>query len=232
MKRFRFFLAAFFLIPFVNLQNGFSTEQETYEHWEKNIRAFELWDSKNSYPDDAVLFVGSSSIVMWETRNCFPELKVINRGFGGSQIAEVSYFAERIVYPYKPRAIVFYAGDNDIAGGKSAQQVFEDYKKFVKATFKKIPDTPIIFVGIKPSQSRWKLWGEMKEANMMIKEFSAGEEKLFYFDSATSLLGIDGKPDDVFFLKDQLHLNDRGYEAWTKLIRPVIKKAFGQYQSE
>ena len=225
MKRFCLFITSYLLILSVSVQDGFSSGQETYEHWEKNIRTFELWDSKNSYPEDAVLFVGSSSIVMWETRNCFPELKVINRGFGGSQIAEVSYFAERIVYPYKPRAIVFYAGDNDIAGGKSAQQVFEDYKKFVKATFKKIPDTPIIFVGIKPSQSRWKLWGEMKEANMMIKEFSAGEEKLFYFDSATPLLGDDGRPKPQLFKADQLHLNKEGYKLWTEQIRPIIKQA-------
>ncbi len=225
MNRIRLFLAAFFLILSVSVQDGFSSEQETYEHWEKNIKAFELWDSKNSYPEDAVLFVGSSSIVMWKTRDFFPELKVINRGFGGSQIAEVSYFADRIVYPYKPKAIVFYAGDNDIAKGKTAQRVFEDYKKFVKATHKKIPQTPIIFIGIKPSQSRWKLWGEMKEANMMIKDFSAVDENLFYFDSATPLLGDDGRPKSELFKADQLHLSKEGYKLWTDRLRPVIEQA-------
>jgi len=108
----------FFFLP-LNVEDVHCSEQEVYEHWEKNIQAFEQWDSKNSYPDDAVLFVGSSSIVMWKTRDYFPGLKVINRGFGGSQIAEVSYFADRIVFPYKPKAIVFYAGDNDIAKGKT-----------------------------------------------------------------------------------------------------------------
>ena len=225
MNRVRLFVTAYLLILSVSVQDGFSSEQETYEHWEKDIQAFELWDSKNSYPEDAVLFVGSSSIVMWKTRDYFRELKVINRGFGGSQIAEVSYFAERIVYPYKPKAIVFYAGDNDIAGGKSAQRVFEDYKKFVKVTGKKIPHTPIIFIGIKPSLSRWKLWDEMKEANMMIKDFSAGDEKLFYFDSATPLLGDDGKPKSELFKADQLHLNKEGYKLWTERLRPVIEEA-------
>jgi lysophospholipase L1-like esterase len=225
MKRVCLFLIVVFLIPAGSSQIGFSSGQETYEHWEKNIQAFELWDSKNSYPDDAVLFVGSSSIVMWKTRDYFPELKVINRGFGGSQIAEVSYFADRIVFPYKPKAIVFYAGDNDIAKGKTAQRVFEDYKKFVKATHKKIPQTPIIFIGIKPSLSRWKLWGEMKEANMMIKDFSAGDENLFYFDSASPLLGDDGRPKSELFKADQLHLSKEGYKLWTEQIRPIIEQA-------
>ncbi|MHC4738402.1 MAG: GDSL-type esterase/lipase family protein [Planctomycetota bacterium] len=225
MNRFRLFVTAFFLILSVSTKDGFSSGQETYEHWEKNIQAFELWDSKNSYPDDAVLFVGSSSIVMWKTRDYFPELKVINRGFGGSQIAEVSYFAERIVFPYRPKAIVFYAGDNDIAKGKTAQRVFEDYKNFVKATHTKIPQTPIIFIGIKPSLSRWKLWGEMKEANMVIKDFSAGNENLFYFDSATPLLGDDGRPKPELFKADQLHLSKEGYKLWTERLRPVIEQA-------
>jgi len=225
MNRVRLFVTAYLLILSLSVQDGFSSERETYEHWEKDIQAFELWDSKNSYPDDAVLFVGSSSILMWKTRDYFPELKVINRGFGGSQIAEVSYFADRIVYPYKPKAIVFYAGDNDIAKGKTAQRVFEDYKKFVEATVKNIPHTPIIFIGIKPSLSRWKLWGEMKEANMMIKDFSAGEENLFYFDSATPLLGDNGRPKPELFKADQLHLNKEGYKLWTEQLRPVIEQA-------
>lgn len=225
MKRFCLFLIVFYLISAGSSQIGFSSEQETYEHWEKNIQTFELWDSKNSYPDDAVLFAGSSSIVMWKTRNCFPELKVINRGFGGSQIAEVSYFADRIVFPYKPKGIVFYAGDNDIAKGKTAQRVFEDYKKFVEATAKNIPETPIIFIGIKPSRRRWELWGEMQEANMMIKDFSADDENLFYFDSASPLLGDDGRPKSELFKADQLHLSKEGYKLWTEQIRPIIKEA-------
>jgi lysophospholipase L1-like esterase len=225
MNRIRLFLAAVFLILSVSVRDGFSSGQETYEHWEKDIQAFELWDSKNSYPDDAVLFVGSSSIVMWETHDYFPELKVINRGFGGSQIAEVNYFADRIVFPYKPKAIVFYAGDNDIAKGKTSQRVFEDYKKFVEATAKNIPHTPLIFVVIKPSLSRWKLWGEMKEANMMIKDFSAGKENLFYFDSSTPLLGDDGRPKSELFKADQLHLSKKGYKLWTEQLRPIIEQA-------
>jgi lysophospholipase L1-like esterase len=170
--------------------------------------------------------VGSSSIRLWPTRECFGEFSVINRGFGGSQISEVNYFAGRIVLPYKPEVIVFYAGDNDVAAGKDAQRVFEDYKKFVKLVHEKLPATRIIYVGIKPSRSRWSLWPVMNDANMMISDFSRKDDRLYYFDSATPLLGSDGKPNTALFLEDQLHLNEKGYEVWTKQLRPIIEKAF------
>ena len=196
------------------------------DRWEKTIRQFEQWDRKNTFPSDAVLFVGSSSIRMWPTRECFEGLPVINRGFGGSQISEVNYFTERIVLRYEPKVIVFYAGDNDVAAGKTARRVFDDYKKFIKLVYAGLPGTRIIYVGIKPSRSRWSLWPVMNEANMMIKDFSGKDGRLFYFDSATPLLSSAGKPNVEFFLKDQLHLNDKGYEVWTKLLRPIIEKAF------
>jgi lysophospholipase L1-like esterase len=196
------------------------------EKWEETIGQFEQWDRKNTFPSEAVLFVGSSSIRLWPTRECFGGFNVINRGFGGSQISDVNYFADRIVLPYKPNVIVFYAGDNDVAAGKSAQRVFDDYKKFVKLVHEELQGTRIIYVGIKPSRSRWSLWPVMNEANMMIKDFSGKDGRLYYFDSATPLLDSDGRPDSSFFLKDQLHLNDKGYELWTKKSRPIIEKAF------
>jgi lysophospholipase L1-like esterase len=195
------------------------------ERWEENIRFFEKWDSKNTFASDAVLFVGSSSIRLWPTRDCFEEFGVINRGFGGSQISDVNYFAKRIVLRYNPRVIVFYAGDNDVAASKSAQRVFDDYKKFLKLVHKKLPRTRIIFIAIKPSRSRWSLWAVMNEANMMIKDLAGRDNRLLYFDAATPLLDSDGKPNEKLFLDDNLHLSSKGYEVWTKLLRPVIKEA-------
>ena len=198
------------------------------ERWEETIREFEDWDSKNSFPADAVLFVGSSSIRLWPTRECFEQLPVINRGFGGSQISDVNYYAKRIVLKYQPQVIVFYAGDNDIAAGKGAQQVFDDYKKFLTLIHDKLPATRIIFVGIKPSGSRWSLWPVMNEANMAIKDHCSKDERLFYFDSAAPLLGDNGRPRGEFFLKDNLHLNAKGYEIWTGSLRPILKEAVGK----
>ena len=195
------------------------------QRWEQTIQAFEDWDRKNSFPSDAVLFVGSSSIRLWPTRESFPGLPVINRGFGGSQISEVNYYAKRIVLPYKPKVIVFYAGDNDIASGKSAKQVFEDYRAFTTLVHASLPRTRIIFVCIKPSRSRWQLWPVMREANAMVKDLCGKDSRLIYFDAASPLLDEEGLPKVEFFLPDKLHLNDKGYELWSGLLRPVIAKA-------
>ena len=193
--------------------------------FDKQIKEFLKWDSQNSVPDDAVLFVGSSSIRMWQTHRSFPGLKVINRGFGGSHTSDAIYFAEQIVFPYKPKMIVFYEGDNDIASGKTPKQVFKDYKSFVRLVKKRLPRTPIIFIAIKPSSSRWSVWPRMKEANDMIKAYSDKNKKLFFADLAVPLIGKNGKPDDSLFLEDLLHLNDKGYKVWTSLLRPVITEA-------
>ena len=208
----------------LNAQDGPAAKDDATQ-WEETIRAFEQWDSKNTFPSNAVLFVGSSSIRLWPTRECFQEFSVINRGFGGSQISDVNYYADRIVLFYKPKVIVFYAGDNDVAAGKSAKRVFDDYIKFVSLVRRKLPKTRIIFISIKPSGSRWSLWDVMNEANAMIKNFSMKDDFLFYFDGATPLLDRNDKPNQELFLKDQLHLNSKGYEVWTKLLKPVIEKA-------
>lgn len=229
-------LLVLFVMPMVILSENSAissqeNKQKTVEaennRWEKTIQDFEDWDSKNSFPLNAALFVGSSSIRLWATRQYFPEFPVINRGFGGCHISDVNYFAHRIVLPYKPKVIVFYAGDNDIAGKKTPQRVFDDYRKFVKLVHKKLPATKIIYIGIKPSLSRWSLWPLMNETNLMIKKFSDQDERLSVFDSASPLLGSDGKPDAGFFLKDNLHLNSKGYDMWTAKLKPIVKKAFG-----
>ncbi len=213
-----------FIFCCLALNVGVRAAQEHRENpWEETIQVFEEWDRKNSFLSEAVLFVGSSSIRMWPTRECFGEFDVINRGFGGSQISDVNYFVERIVLRYEPKMIVFYAGDNDVAAGKSALRILEDYKKFTELVHNKLPMSRVIFVSIKPSQSRWLVWAVMDEANMLIKDFSEKDSRLFYLDAATPLLTEDGKPNRDLFLKDNLHLNSEGYKLWTKLLRPVIK---------
>ncbi len=104
-----------------------------------------------------ILFVGSSSIVRWDVAKWFPNMPVLNRGFGGSQIADSVHFAERIIVPYRPRTIVFYAGDNDLASGKTPEQVLADFKAFVSKVRASSPEAKIIYVGIKPSIKRWSL---------------------------------------------------------------------------
>ena len=189
--------------------------------WEQAIGAFEAWDAKNSFAADGVLFVGSSSIRMWRTQESFAKLGVINRGFGGSQISDVNRFAKRIVLKYAPRLIVFYAGDNDIAAGKTPEQVLKDYAAFIKIVHDALPRTPIIYMAIKPCRSRWPLWPKMDKANSLIGRFCVKDTRLFFVDGAAPLLGKNGEPDDKFYLDDKLHLSADGYKVWTKLLDPI-----------
>ena len=190
------------------------------------ISAFEQWDNKNSFPADAVLFVGSSTIRMWQTRASFPDLPVINRGFGGSHTSDINFYFKRVVSPYKPKVIVFYAGDNDIASGKSTQQVLEDFRRFVEMVRDKLPRTPIIFISIKPSESRWNFWPVTKQANEMVRLFCESNNLLTFVDAASVLLNADGKVNNELFLADKLHMNEKGYRKWTQVLRPVIEREF------
>jgi lysophospholipase L1-like esterase len=184
-----------------------------------DIAAFEAWDRQNSAPKDAVLFVGSSSIRMWQTAESFPELAVINRGFGGSHASDVNHFAERIVLKYAPRTIVFYAGDNDLADGKSPGQVADDFQKFVVIVHARLPNTDIIYLPVKPSLARWRLWPQMQGSNALVKKQINGNPHISYVDTATPMLGNDGLPRPEIFLDDGLHMNDQGYRIWSELLR-------------
>ncbi len=192
--------------------------------WEPKIRAFEALDKKQPPPQGAILFVGSSSIVGWDLNKCFPDLETINRGFGGSQVADSLKFAERIVLPYRPRVIVFYAGDNDVAAGKTPQRILADYRQFVAKVHAALPNTRIVFVAIKPSLARWRLVGKMREANRLIGEVTEKDPRLVFLDIDAPMIGADGNPRPELFKKDGLHLNAEGYKLWSDLVRPHLKR--------
>src|ERR1051325_1408417 len=151
--------------------------------WETEIKAFEAADKTNPPPNNAVLFVGSSSIRLWKTlERDFSEFKVVNRGFGGSQIADSVALAGRIILPYRPRMILLYAGDNDLAAGKLPEEVYTDFKAFVEKVQMTLPKARIGFISIKPSPSRWKLAKNIKAANRLIEAFCQKDERLAYID--------------------------------------------------
>lgn len=197
--------------------------EENFAKWEKDIKKFEAADKKQPPKKNGVLFIGSSSIRIWNTDKWFGKGAVINRGFGGSEIVDSIHFADRIVFPYAPKVIVLYAGDNDVNKGKDAKRVFSDYQKFVKLVHSKLPKTRVVFVAIKPSIARWKLSGEMSKANGMIAAACKKDKRLVYADIWTPMLGEDGKPLKKWFAKDNLHLNEVGYQLWTGIVKPLIK---------
>lgn len=187
------------------------------------IAAFEASDARVPPPPGGVLFVGSSTIRLWPAlAKDFPGVQVVQRGFGGSEISDVIHYAPRIVLPYKPRLIVFYAGDNDLNAGESPESVFRDFQSFVGLVWRHLPDARIAFVSIKPSGSRWALADKVRAANEMIRAYTARDSRLTYVDVFTPMLGADGRPRDELFVADRLHLNERGYELWRQVLLPVV----------
>lgn len=194
------------------------------ERFSREINAFIQWDKKNSFPENAILFVGSSSIRLWNTALSFPKLTVINRGFGGSEISDVNRYYDLIVKKYNPVDIVFYAGDNDVAAGESANQVLNDFQLFLEKVERDFPETRVFYLPIKPSIARWKFWPEMAEANAKIKAFIETRPNLFYVDTAWPMLDAKSQPKPDLFIEDGLHLNDQGYKLWNEILAPFLKK--------
>ena len=201
-----------------------SLHESPYSTWEKSITAYEEKDKAARYAPGGIVFVGSSSIRGWKTlAEDFPGLPVLGRGFGGSQLIDSTMYAHRIVLPYRPSAVAVYAGDNDIAAGKSPPLVFHDFQLLVETLHAADPKIRIGFIAIKPSIKRWEMWPDMKHANKMIEEFAAKDDRITYLDIATPMLGENGEPKPELFVKDGLHLTPAGYELWTSVVMPWAK---------
>jgi lysophospholipase L1-like esterase len=191
--------------------------------FEQEILSYEAADKIKSPPQGAVLFAGSSSIRLWNTlAQDFPSFSVINRGFGGSTLPEVAWYAPRIIYKYKPALIVLYCGENDMADGTPPPVAFQRFKKLVAGIEEHLPGVPILALSAKPSPSRWQLWGQFQQYNILVGEFAQNHASISYVDVALPLLKPDGTPDASLFKEDQLHLNQNGYQKWTELLNPLI----------
>jgi lysophospholipase L1-like esterase len=200
-----------------------AAEKSPSEKYEKEILAFEAADKVSPPPQGAVLFIGASSTRRWKTlAEDFPEVKVINRGFGGSQMADSVYYADRIVIPYKPKLIVVQAGGNDINAGKTSEQVLADFQAFVTKVRAELPHVRIAFTSLSPSPKRWEQAEKQKEANRLVKEYVRSGENLDYIELWDQFLGPDGKPREDLFVEDRLHNNAQGYVIRAEVVRPHL----------
>jgi lysophospholipase L1-like esterase len=199
---------------------------DDFAKWEKEISAFEQQDRDNPPPKNAIVFVGSSSIRLWDTlAQDFPHHRVLNRGFGGSEIADSVHFADRIVIPYAPRMVVLYAGGNDINNGKAPDRVFADFKAFVETLRAKLPDVEIAYIASAPNPARWAQVEKVKALNTMAAEFIGTQSKMKFFNVFPLMLGDDGQPKPNIYRDDRLHMNPEGYKIWTQLIGPQLPPA-------
>lgn len=150
-------------------------------------------------------------------------MPIINRGFGGAHISDVNHYINETVLKYKPRIIVFYAGDNDIAYGKTPEIVLDDYIYFVKNIHTILSNTKIIFIPIKPSLRRWSYWTKMKEANNLIYNYTTKNPLLYYIDTSSPMLDNNGIPVSSLYVNDSLHLSIDGYDLWSRLLEPILR---------
>jgi lysophospholipase L1-like esterase len=197
--------------------------QDPFAKWEPEIQKFEAADRAQMPPKNAVLFVGSSSIRMWTNLvESFPKKKIIQRGFGGSTMADALHFADRIILPYEPKEIFIYEGDNDLAAGKEPKVVAAEFRELVGKIHAKLPKTKVWFISVKPSPSRAKLESKALALNSEIEWWIRGQKRVGYIDVWTPMLGADGKPRPEIFRDDKLHMNAAGYEIWKKIIGKKI----------
>lgn len=205
---------------------SFAAEKEvpaSIAKWKGEMDKFAKKDQENPVKPGGVVFVGSSSIRMWDLDKSFPKLNGLNRGFGGSRLEDSVYYADRIVLPYKPRTVVVYAGDNDIAAKYTPEQIREDFQEFVTKVREELPETKILYIAVKPSLSRWKLIKEVRATNKLIAQQCAKTENCEFIDIDAPMLGEDGKPRPELFKKDGLHMTDEGYAVWAEALKPHLK---------
>ena len=190
--------------------------------WEQDMQRFEARDAEQPPPRGAVLFIGSSSIRFWDSLAAdFPGVDVINRGFGGSEIRDSTWYADRIVIPYQPRQIVLYAGDNDLSNGRTPAQVHEDVRAFVQRVRHALPKVKISYIANKPSPSRAHLLDAQRQANALIQS-DARRLRIDYIDVFTPMLDAQGLPRTNLFLEDRLHMNPAGYDLWRSIVAPHL----------
>ncbi len=202
--------------------------QEVNE-FEDEIVAFEKADEANGYQEDFILFTGSSSIRLWKTLEQDMEgLDVLNRGFGGAKLSELNLYWERIIGAHEPKLVVLYCGENDINADVSVEETVSRFKKFQKKYKKSLKKTPLIYIAMKPSPSRWDKWDEFQSADQKIKEMVSKKKNQTFIDLSTSMLNEAGRPKPKIFVSDSLHMNEVGYQGWTEKLRPIIENSLNK----
>jgi len=193
--------------------------------FEMEIMAFEQRDLTNPPPDEAVLFVGSSSIKLWDSiRRDLPRYRVFRRGFGGAQMKDVLAYAHRVILPYEAEMVVVHAGGNDVAAGVDPAEVLRDFKELAEIIHKARPKMRIGFLSLKPSPARWSVRDKLREVNDLIKRHSETDERFIYIDIYEKMLCPRGGARPEIFVEDGLHLNAEGYRIWADAVRPHLPK--------
>jgi lysophospholipase L1-like esterase len=191
--------------------------------FETAVAIYEAEDKVQPFPDGAVLFVGSSSVRMWTTLDeDFPQVKVVNRGFGGSQFSDLLYYLDRLVTCHNPSKIFIYEGDNDINAGKKPKDILIEAKQVRERIEAKLPGVQVLFISAKPSVARWKLRKKYEQLNSLLALYAADTYNTGFVNVWEPALDENDEVRKDIFLEDNLHMNEKGYAIWKKAIAPFM----------
>ena len=223
MRRYIILLISFVLLscsPIRKYQN-----LPEVQSWEKDIQNFELLDKSEKYPDDAILFAGSSSIRFWTSlEKDMAPYHVIQRGYGGAKLSDFAVYTARIFNPHQCKAIVLFVA-NDITGSqedKTPAEVASLFRNVLKTIRKVHPTTPVFWIAVTPTASRWKVWPDIQKVNKLIKDICGKQKNTYFIVTDFAFLNENGMPRDELFRDDKLHLTEKGYSIWKEIIRKEL----------
>ena len=222
MQKLRFYIVS--LLSFLLLVNYTIAQAPPFYN---DIQAFKAKDATAPPPKHAILFVGSSSFTKWtDVQSYFPNRTIINRGFGGSSLPDVIRYADEIIFPYQPKQVVIYCGENDLAAADAvtADTVVQRVKTLVGMIRSRLGNVPVVFVSLKPSPIRSRLFEKMKTVNARVKDFLMKDGHAAFADVYSKMLDANGEPMQEIFLADRLHMNEKGYAIWQKVLEPLLVK--------
>ncbi len=198
-------------------------EARDYAKWEKEVAAYEAADRQSPPPKRGILFIGSSTIRLWKTlAEDFPNHKVINRGFGGTEIVDSTHFADRLIFPHEPKQIVLRAGGNDIHNGRTPREVAHDFAEFVRVVHAKLPNTEILYIALSPAPARWGEIDKARELNRLIRTMALDMPRVGFIDDFDIVFDSKGNARLELFVKDRLHFSPEGYKLMTERVRPFL----------
>lgn len=218
------FYILFFVLTACSTNDKQENKTEPAPPFWSDIQHFKRQDSVSSPPANAILFIGSSSFTLWrDVQVYFPEYTIVNRGFGGSTLLDQIRYADKIIFPYQPKQIVIYCGENDLASSDSvtAAIAVDRFKQLFQMIRDKT-EAHVTYISMKPSPSRRHLFSKMRAANAQIRDFLGTQQNVSFVDVHSVMLNKTGEPIPELFLEDSLHMNSKGYTLWQQLIKPHL----------
>ena len=214
------------LLLFLFWTGTFFAQEQKPAFWD-DIQEFKKRDSVSFPPKKEILFIGSSSFTMWtDIQKDFPGYKITNRAFGGSGLLDQVRYVNEVVFPYKPKQIFIYCGENDIAASDTVDgdEVARRFRTLFGLIRNKLPKVQITYISMKPSPSRQLMLARMRRGNELIRKFLVTKKRTAYIDVYSEMIDDEGKPRPGIYLDDNLHMNEAGYAIWKRLIEPHLLK--------